>query len=832
MSLHADAQPLGERFFSKGTIVLAALAAIGAAVYIARMFIGLATVTNLSDAYPWGIWIAVDVAGGVALAAGGFTSAALVYIFGRHRYHPLVRPALLTAALGYTFVVIGLLADLGRWYNVWHPMLPSMWQGNSVLFEVGICVMIYLTVLYLEFMPVVCERLRDGVHLPGAARVFNSPLTVLIRMADKLLPSVMWVFIILGVVLSCLHQSSLGALMLIAPYKVHPLWYTPVLPAFFLLSAISVGLPMIIFESYLVARSFRLPPERHLWAGLTRIIPALLGTYGVAKLVDITVREAWPFVLEGSPQSFAFVAELIFGVFLPLGLFVIPSIGRRPKLTFLAASLVVFGVVLNRINVFLVAYKPVIEAQPYWPSIFEVLVTVGLVCALVLIYRAAVIWLPVIEAREKHPTGSTRAGPISTGVICTALVWAAASSTAALGGCHAPERAGSPTSESRPQSQSQSQPQPAGTAAIRVSAAAPEGAQAKPLVAAPAADEKAGRAASLCEQCHTCATPTPSMPCLIACPRHSLAKEQSPHAVKEAPEKMVLDRIANQYPGVVFDHKLHAGMSEMGGGCSMCHHYCPPGKIPPCRSCHLDAPTSTALDQPSLKGAYHRQCLGCHREWSHDVDCKLCHRTTPAAQPSLEKTEKSDKTDIVGKEHPKMAAPDKRVYVTPYEKAPVVTFHHKEHVQAYGQRCVSCHRKENCSTCHDATKSPATKRAMAEVHATCTGCHDADNCAKCHDKAEKAPFSHDATGWPLSRFHSSLACNACHPAGKPASKLKTECVSCHGTFAKLRHAVTGFTLDETHSELDCEQCHGNRKFDKKPTCNGCHDDGRTYKLRR
>ena len=162
--------------------------------------------------------------------------------------------------LGYTFVVIGLLADLGRYYNVWHPMLPSMWQGNSVLFEVGICVMIYLTVLYIEFVPIVVERFTGPGRPARAAAALQPPrLEGLLALADRFLGRFISLFIIAGVVLSCLHQSSLGTLMLIAPTKMHPLWYTPISPLLFLLSAIAVGFPMVIFESLLAARSFRLP---------------------------------------------------------------------------------------------------------------------------------------------------------------------------------------------------------------------------------------------------------------------------------------------------------------------------------------------------------------------------------------------------------------------------------------------------------------------------------------------------------------------------------------------------------------------------------------------
>ncbi|MHB8080023.1 MAG: NrfD/PsrC family molybdoenzyme membrane anchor subunit [Candidatus Krumholzibacteriia bacterium] len=403
MSDHAA--PMRGSYLTRGSTAVLAVAAVGILIYLTRMFVGLGTVTNLNNQWPWGIWIAVDVATGVALAAGGFTSAALVYIFGRERYHPLIRPALLTAMLGYTFVVIGLLADLGRWYNVWHPMLPSMWQGNSVLFEVGICVMIYLCVLYIEFVPIVVERFKGRVALRGGMKGLNRPLEGLLHVADITLSRFIFIFIIAGVVLSCLHQSSLGTLMLIAPTKMSALWYTPVMPALFLMSAIAVGFPMIIFESILASRSFRLPPEMDLLEGLGRIITFTLGIYAVAKIVDLTVREAWPLALAGGIQAVMFWIELLGGVLLPLVLFALPRVRRDPRGLFAAATLTVLGVALNRINVFLVAYRPPFAGRSYFPSIFEILLTAGLIATLILVYRAVVMIFPVIAA--PHGAGAS-----------------------------------------------------------------------------------------------------------------------------------------------------------------------------------------------------------------------------------------------------------------------------------------------------------------------------------------------------------------------------------------------------------------------------------------
>ncbi len=398
MSNHEIAMPMKAKFITKGTSILMAIAGAGIAVYLYRLLFGLKSVTNLTDQYPWGIWISIDVATGVALAAGGFTSAALVYIFHNNKYHALVRPALLTAMLGYTFVVIGLLADLGRYYNVWHPMLPSMWQGNSVLFEVGMCVMIYLAVLYIEFVPIAVERFKGKVNLPPPISGFNKLFETLINIADMTLGKFIFIFIIAGVVLSCLHQSSLGTLMLIAPTKMHPLWYTPVSPLMFLLSAIAVGFPMVIFESILASRSFKLKPEMDLLSSISRFIPPLLGLYLAVKVIDLTLRGAWPLVFEGSAESTLFIIEIVGGVIIPLLMLSSDKIRHSIGGLFSAAFLVVLGVALNRINVFLVSYKPLYADKPYFPTIYEILLTSGLICLLALVYRAVVMIFPVISA--------------------------------------------------------------------------------------------------------------------------------------------------------------------------------------------------------------------------------------------------------------------------------------------------------------------------------------------------------------------------------------------------------------------------------------------------
>jgi Ni/Fe-hydrogenase subunit HybB-like protein len=387
--------PIKHKYFTPGVFVLIILALNGIVFLMGRFFFGLGAVTNLNNQYPWGLWIGVDVAAGVALAAGGFTTAALGHIMHKDEYHAIIRPALLTAMLGYTFVAIGVFVDIGRWYFIWHPLI--MWNGNSALFEVGICVMIYVTVLYIEFLPVVTERFIGKVNLPGIFSGLNNIVDRFLRLLDKGLSKTMFIFIIAGVVLSSLHQSSLGTLMVIAGPKMHPLWQTPILPLLFLLSAISVGFPMVIFESLIASRSLGLKPEMHILSKLGSMIAPLLGIYLAFKIGDMFIRETFVYLTEFNTASVMFTIEMLFGVIIPLRMFLSTKVLKSPLFLFIASALVVFGVLINRINNFVVAYTPPYSTESYFPSIGEFSVTIGFVAILVLLYRFFVINFPVIS---------------------------------------------------------------------------------------------------------------------------------------------------------------------------------------------------------------------------------------------------------------------------------------------------------------------------------------------------------------------------------------------------------------------------------------------------
>ncbi len=241
-----------------------------------RIVYGLGGATNLSDQFPWGLWIGFDVLCGVGLAAGGFTLVAIVHIFNIERYKPILRPAILTAFLGYSLVVVALLYDLGRPDRIWHPLV--MWNPHSVMFEVAWCVTLYTTVLFLEFIPVVFEKF--GWHKPlGWIHNISVPL------------------MIAGVLLSTLHQSSLGSLYLIVPEKLYPLWYTPLLPLLFYISAIAVGLAMTIFESWHSSRAFGRALELPLLASMARVLAVLMSAYLWIRFLDLAHRGVFGLLL-------------------------------------------------------------------------------------------------------------------------------------------------------------------------------------------------------------------------------------------------------------------------------------------------------------------------------------------------------------------------------------------------------------------------------------------------------------------------------------------------------------------------------------------------------
>jgi Ni/Fe-hydrogenase subunit HybB-like protein len=367
--------------FTFWKLVFLALMAAGFYGTVVRFTQGLGRSTNLNDQFPWGLWIGFDVLCGVMLAAGGFTLTAAVHIFNIKRLRPIVRPTILTAFLGYVLVCVALMYDLGRPYRIWHPLV--MRNPHSVMFEVAYCVMLYTTVLSLEFSPIVLERFN-----------LQKPLKI-VRAA--LIP-----LVILGVILSTLHQSSLGTLYLIMPEKLHPLWYSPLLPVFFFISAIAVGLAMTIFESSLSAKYFGRQLELPILQELGRVLVVVLCVYGILRYEDLLHRGVLKLLLRPGYEMYLFWLEISLSLIFPLLLLAQKKVRTTASGLYLAAVLVVLGFITNRLNVSITGLESA-AGMHYVPKWTEVAVTGAIIAAGFALFGLAAKYLPIFPAEESHP---------------------------------------------------------------------------------------------------------------------------------------------------------------------------------------------------------------------------------------------------------------------------------------------------------------------------------------------------------------------------------------------------------------------------------------------
>lgn len=361
-------------------ILITAILAAGIPCLVLRFAKGLGAVTNLSQSYPWGLWVAFDVISGVALAAGGYTVACAVFIFGQKLYLPVLRAAILTGFLGYVLVLVGLIVDLGQPWRL--PYQFFLTPGTTaVMYEVGWCVFLYLIVLALEFAPTALEWL-------GLDKL------------RRILGRVTIAIIVLGVTLSTLHQSSLGAFFLMAPGKLHPLWYSPYLPVFFFISSIAAGIGMVIFESTVSHRVFqdRLEPKAHvdidgITLGLSRAGALVLFAYFFIRLQGLAGSGRWDLLATGWGAWWGF--EMFGFVLLPSLLFANAVRLADVKLARIAAVLTVLGVLLNRFNVSLIAFNWTLPNR-YVPAAAEVLISLTIVTIGVVIFRWIVNRMPVL----------------------------------------------------------------------------------------------------------------------------------------------------------------------------------------------------------------------------------------------------------------------------------------------------------------------------------------------------------------------------------------------------------------------------------------------------
>ncbi len=629
--------------------VLWALVGVAAVVTAARFLRGLGATTDLSDATPWGFWIALDVMSGVALAAGGFVLAATVYIFGREKYRCFVRPAILTALLGYLAVAVGLLYDLGLPWHIWHPMIYP--QYHSVLFEVAMCVMLYLAVLALEFAPVVLEY-----------RWFDYPL---FRTIHKLLKKAVIPLVIAGIVLSSLHQSSLGSLFLITPYRLHPLWYSPIIWILFLVSAVALGLMTVTAESFFSAWFLGHKLRLDLLSKLGKAASVVLFLYAALRLGDLAVRGLAATVLDGSWQSALFICELSIGALIPAALLSFRRVRTSAAGLGTCAGMIVLGAIWYRFDVCIVAFQRP-PSMSYFPSWIELAVSLGIGAGSTLVFIFFVENLKVYPEEEEHDGDSSQAtrlpatvdySPAATAVLLPdslgaprrytlAAVIAAALSMAFLPGAvlSRSQVEVTPVSATRTSDgwMRQRTGQPGRQLAMACPATPmPAGAQSLPLMMVDGnrdgrlvlfphklhADELGGKKS--CAGCHHQNMPFDKNTSCYECHRDMYTATD------------------------IFDHAFHIDKLDGNAGCDDCHRE--PSRIKSrdtalgCAECHEDMTVADSLVAPSKDGmegiavgymdAMHGLCISCHQrklkesplQYPPDfAECANCHRDSDA----------------------------------------------------------------------------------------------------------------------------------------------------------------------------------------------------------
>ena len=381
------AQAVGGSILTWPFIAALAVFALCLPVLAWRFLYGLGPTTGMNDGFPWGIWIAFDVVTGTALACGGFSVAILCYAFNEGKYHPLIRPAILTSALGYSLAGASVIIDLGRYWNVWRIPLLWNWNRNSVLLEVALCIMTYVFVLWIELSPAFLEVWEKQEKFPLLCRAA--------RRVHGWLNRYLIAILALGILLPTMHQSSLGSLMLIMTSKLHKLWHTPLLPVLFLSSAILMGYAAVIFESALADEVFDRPRETKILASMSGIMVVVLFFFLGVRVVDLALRDRLGLVARLDFYSGMFLLEM--ALFLAPALLLLSRKGRNnPGIELISAILMMLAGTLYRFDTFLVGFRPG-PGWSYFPTIPEMAVTIGFVAFEVLAYLFIVKKFPILH---------------------------------------------------------------------------------------------------------------------------------------------------------------------------------------------------------------------------------------------------------------------------------------------------------------------------------------------------------------------------------------------------------------------------------------------------
>lgn len=401
MSNHTEEYEVHKaRIFTPTFFVLALVICLGVGIIVYRYIMGVGAVSNLSDGWPWGLWLGYDVAAGSAIACGGYVLAITVYVMNKFKYHPMIRSAVLASMFGYALAGFSVIVDIGRYWNSYGFFMPSRWQPNSVMFEVALCIMAYTFVLMIEFLPAVFERFGQlDKNWPKLAKFGRWAYTKL----DKAL-----IFIIaLGVTLPSMHQSSLGSMYIIMGYKLDPLWQTMALPLLFLTNAVLMGFSIITFETVLSTRQLGRPFEKEV-ISLSRVIPYVVGVWIVIRLISVTVSGGWAGAFTFTVEAVWFWLELIF-IAIPAYIIFATNYGKSQSGIFLCGVLLLIGGTMYRLGVYIVGFNPGDEWASYFPSINEFLITVSLIAIEILGYIVLVKLIPVLPSLKGHSQGRSAA---------------------------------------------------------------------------------------------------------------------------------------------------------------------------------------------------------------------------------------------------------------------------------------------------------------------------------------------------------------------------------------------------------------------------------------
>ena len=358
--------------------IVAVIFAAGLYATYARFALGFAQATHLTDPQPWGLWVGLGTLCGVGLSAGGFAIAAAVYLLGFERYRPVLRTAVLVSFLGYMSVITGMMYELGLPWRIWHPIV--MWNRHSVLFEVSWCVMLYTTVLALEFSPSLVEK----IPLKGFREFY-------LKWHHKVLIAL----VLIGTLLSSMHQSFLGALYLITKGKLDPLWYSPYLTTEFYLSAIPAGLAVTIMALYLCVRSLNVKLDLQILSDVSRVIAPLLALWGVFRAVDLITHDSTPYLFLWREETLSFWLEMVLLVIAPVFLLTQDKVRNNPKYLYWTCALIVMGFMANRLNVSITGLQAT-SGVYYVPKWTEFAASLSILTAIVLAFRYAVIYLDIL----------------------------------------------------------------------------------------------------------------------------------------------------------------------------------------------------------------------------------------------------------------------------------------------------------------------------------------------------------------------------------------------------------------------------------------------------